>query len=764
MPYKSIQISSNRLRYEDDNGVPAVGYVVWTCLPGVTTLAATWSDRDLTSLNTNPIVLDARGECELWTNATRRLLFCIPTSASVGDGVILDDDYLGDQQSNFVTGSATPVTDHNNYVVSTTPAVPALSENFMLIMTPDLDNADTITSNTFTGTGNNDCTAAGPYVGSTPGSIFHVEIDSVTRDVDSSMQLILHGNEAGTTFTDVSASPKTITAHGGVDHIAGGGYGLVDAAVLFNGTDAYLSLADSDDWYLGTGDFTIEGRWTFGGADGTLVAQDQDANNTFYFDYVVATHKIRFYFKDSSAVRADYDYTFIPVVDQVYHLELVRNGTNFYLFIDGVKVTWTTTTTAISTNALGNLTGLLTLGYGARIGTYLDGTLDEFVWSKGIARHTANFTPPSQPYSTGSVDTIKWRKDGGAWTEKVAITGLAQNLIDSVTFAFATITGHTLGDYWSILVETPARVDLDTLGNLLVYKNKGGSIVALDGSDMLAGYAAQLILNEALNAWLLINPATPTFSTPTITAVRYRKPITAAYDLLLADQGYELACSGTFTLSLLTPPEFANRFVYIKNSGTGIITIDAGAYPIYGTGTSTFIVGPGSCYQLQSNGVSWDILTSTGGIFLQSSQPIVAGTVITFTDLLPGIRYRVLYEMLTDTNVRTLYMKFNNDTGTNYLSTYLVYTNASITEADINNSVFLGSLGLTLGGMGTIEFVTHPGNDKKVIGNMAGFHTDGAVVNGLNGTFLYTGAADLSRMDIYISAGTMTGSVKLYRY
>jgi len=51
---------------------------------------------------------------------------------------------------------------------------------------------------------------------------------------------------------------------------------------------------------------------------------------------------------------------------------------------------------------------------------------------------------------TGGVDTFKWRKDGGVWTENVDISGAAQTLSDSQTITFAATTGHTLNDQWVI--------------------------------------------------------------------------------------------------------------------------------------------------------------------------------------------------------------------------------------------------------------------------------------------------------------------------
>jgi len=49
-----------------------------------------------------------------------------------------------------------------------------------------------------------------------------------------------------------------------------------------------------------------------------------------------------------------------------------------------------------------------------------------------------------------SPNTFRWRKDAGAWTSTVAITGAAQTLAEGLTVTFGATTGHTLGDYWTI--------------------------------------------------------------------------------------------------------------------------------------------------------------------------------------------------------------------------------------------------------------------------------------------------------------------------
>jgi len=49
----------------------------------------------------------------------------------------------------------------------------------------------------------------------------------------------------------------------------------------------------------------------------------------------------------------------------------------------------------------------------------------------------------------GTPDTFKWKKDEGAFTTGVSITGSAQALSDGVSITFAATTGHTLGDVWT---------------------------------------------------------------------------------------------------------------------------------------------------------------------------------------------------------------------------------------------------------------------------------------------------------------------------
>ena len=66
----AIILANGKQQYFDNNGDPLVGGFLWTMQPGagITTPKATHTDAAGTVENTNPIVLNARGEAQVfWT-------------------------------------------------------------------------------------------------------------------------------------------------------------------------------------------------------------------------------------------------------------------------------------------------------------------------------------------------------------------------------------------------------------------------------------------------------------------------------------------------------------------------------------------------------------------------------------------------------------------------------------------------------------------------------------------------------------------------
>lgn len=88
MAYK---LDGTRFKAWTDAGAPLVGGKLYTYSSGTTTPKATYTDSTLGSANTNPIILDARGEADVWLGSGA-YTFLLQTSAGVTvdtvDGVV----------------------------------------------------------------------------------------------------------------------------------------------------------------------------------------------------------------------------------------------------------------------------------------------------------------------------------------------------------------------------------------------------------------------------------------------------------------------------------------------------------------------------------------------------------------------------------------------------------------------------------------------------------------------------------------------------
>lgn len=201
------------------------------------------------------------------------------------------------------------------------------------------------------------------------------------------MVLLLHGNglNGGTTFTDSSASAKTVTPAGDAStSTSSPKFG--SAAILLGGSADYLSCADSTDWDFSTGDFTIDCWIKLTATSGDYAICSRGTNQFFLA------------FTGGNAIWASINdaqsSTFAVTLDTTtwHHVAWTRaSGTN-RIFYDGVKVgEWS--------NA-GDINEATAFEIGRRTNGSWDfpGRIDEFRVSKGIARWTANFTPPTAEY------------------------------------------------------------------------------------------------------------------------------------------------------------------------------------------------------------------------------------------------------------------------------------------------------------------------------------------------------------------------------
>ena len=71
-----------KLQFFDSNGAPLAGGKLYTYTAGTTSPLNTYVDQSATTANTNPIILDSRGEANVWLAATSYKLK-LTTSADV---------------------------------------------------------------------------------------------------------------------------------------------------------------------------------------------------------------------------------------------------------------------------------------------------------------------------------------------------------------------------------------------------------------------------------------------------------------------------------------------------------------------------------------------------------------------------------------------------------------------------------------------------------------------------------------------------------
>ncbi len=211
----------------------------------------------------------------------------------------------------------------------------------------------------------------------------------------SNVSLLLHGDgtNGSTTFTDSSINNHTITANGNAQ-ISTTQSKFGGSSMYFDGNGDYLTVADSDDFHIGTGDFTIE-AWLYKGSKGTYhTLVGQRVNSTSEWRIILDLNtagngysegRLRF---DWGSVAYNWD-AGIPV-DTWTHIAIVRSGTTGTLYVDGTAVTGNPTLNNIS-----NYSAPLRIGTNDGTGEYYQGYIDDLRITKGLARYTSNFTPPT---------------------------------------------------------------------------------------------------------------------------------------------------------------------------------------------------------------------------------------------------------------------------------------------------------------------------------------------------------------------------------
>ena len=220
--------------------------------------------------------------------------------------------------------------------------------------------------------------------------------------IDGFTKLMLHCNgiDASTYFDDASAGthPITAIATAQVD-TAQKKFGT--GSLLCDGDSDYIYSVDSADWDIANANFTIDFWVRFNSVAASAGFAGQYASGTDF--WTIAWYQpgtdLRLYVYNSGVGDTYLHCSWNPSVNTWYHIAVVRSGNSGYIFIDGVDQS----ASLDGWLSFSSFQADLDIGYQEDGSWYLNGWMDEFRISKGVARWTANFTPPTKEYSVPDV-------------------------------------------------------------------------------------------------------------------------------------------------------------------------------------------------------------------------------------------------------------------------------------------------------------------------------------------------------------------------
>ena len=204
-------------------------------------------------------------------------------------------------------------------------------------------------------------------------------------------KLLVQSTDAG--IIDKSQSVKTITLNGNVSSSTTQTKYL-SSSMYFDGAGDYITMTPSDLFAFRTGDFTIEG-WAYITATGDRGLFQQGTSNFPASN----SNSVALQITNASPANSEWaiyagnayhESTVNYALNQWYHFAVVRASSVTKLYINGTEAL----SVSDSVDYTGTYFGVGSI-YGAANAQCFTGYMSDFRITKGLARYTANFTPPT---------------------------------------------------------------------------------------------------------------------------------------------------------------------------------------------------------------------------------------------------------------------------------------------------------------------------------------------------------------------------------
>ena len=218
--------------------------------------------------------------------------------------------------------------------------------------------------------------------------------------IDSYTKALLHlnGADSSTVFTDLSGKTWTAVAPA---QLKTAQYKFSPSSLYCDGSGACIQTPDHADFTVGSGDWTVDCWFKTSVANKYIFGQANSGGTTAtmgLFGLTDGTGKMGIGFSTGGALYQVYSTAAGFADGNWHHFAGIRYGNNMYVAADGT-LSAPQSITGLSVNDSGYKFAIGALGESA--GTPFNGYIDEFRFSKGIARWTTNFTPPTKAYGGG---------------------------------------------------------------------------------------------------------------------------------------------------------------------------------------------------------------------------------------------------------------------------------------------------------------------------------------------------------------------------
>ena len=175
-------------------------------------------------------------------------------------------------------------------------------------------------------------------------------------------------------------------------------------SLAFDGTGDWLSIPNTPNLQLGSGNFTIECWINFSSlaSNRGIMYFGTNPNSNFSYGLQWASNALYFWYTTTGSNLASVSASWTPSTSVWYFLAVTRSGNDLKFFIDGTQIG---TTQSLSGVTIFNSTDVILIG-GEATGSpnslpgTMNGYIDDMRITKGLARYTANFTPPTAALPT----------------------------------------------------------------------------------------------------------------------------------------------------------------------------------------------------------------------------------------------------------------------------------------------------------------------------------------------------------------------------